>query len=912
MKNKLIKFILALSVAASSVNVGFANTDDVPDRSWILENKKEIAELTGDNLANYTLLSYLGIIREPKESFNGDEVALRGYAAEVAALMATEELFSASAAPYSDVLLTNKYVSGVYTAKSLGITPDGKKFNPLKPVSIDDAAAFIVKALGLKNAYPGYTVSQIVNNLELTEGIDSDKTEITKNDLMRMVINALNSNNIEKKYKNGNWVIEVDEYESILEKRENIILIKGIVTGDQTASLFNEKETAEGKIEINRNVYDVNYRPDGNLIGKSVIAYADADSENFIVFLAEDKKINTVTEVKKDDFEEIENKTVFYLNESGNRKRVNVDNGAKVIYNNLYAGDYSQYNFSEFDTLDMIDNDKDGDIDVFYLLKYDYYFADKISEYSMTISLYGSEDVITLSEDKCDYYNIRLAEGEESIAFSSIKQYDVLSVLTAIKSDDKKIYSIIISRKTVDGFLKGKEEDEDTLYNIDGGKYVLSAEYEKYLEENTSDPKPQIGENYIFYLSHDDKIVMSKQDSNKYSYAYLLKAYDLTDEEDVKIRVYTLTGEMREFTMSAKVKVFNESNLKGIKKNKEEVYPLLLEDGKLVNQMIAYKLDGQEKVKEIALEYDMTGKQPGTVEYPIVRNVRVGGDGVKTENGRLYEYVLGCGYYVPSRTTVLTVPSTPEKFDNILNFGLAQASMYSKDKYFDNTSLVVYNADKFYQAEFCISETSGGGVNMDRFLRAYMLTGVKHIVDSDDEPCIELEYVDEDGLPQSVMVTRDAQLSTPEAGQLYGVHGGIEDLKKGDIVQLDITAAGATGVRILMKSDSIGEYRTEKLKDLTVTQLNGASPFDQLGIMYGVIKDIGTSALVMNVSPEGDEAFTHMVRIDNNSTYDSSTFTLYERKTGKVITVPQSEIKKGDSVILRKRFHHATDLFIIR
>lgn len=912
MKNKFLRFILAISILMSSANIGLANTDDVPDRSWVIESKEEITELIGDDLANFTLLSYIGVIRDGKEAFNGEDVVLKGYAAEVTALLATENLYTAHAAPYSDVLMTNKFVNGIYTAKSLGIIPDAKKFYPQKTATAIDVAGFVVKALGFKNYYPTYSTTEIIHNLELLNGINESKTEITKNELMKIIVNALNTNSVSRKYENGSWVIEVNEDESVLEKKEKISLIKGIVTDDGTASLFNENQTDNGKIEINRKVYDVNYRPEDNLTGKSIIAYADSENEDLIIYLTENDKLNNVIEVKYEDEVEFFEKKINYLNENGRRKKCDVDNGAKVIYNNLYAGSYSQFKFEKFNNALLIDNDNDDDIDVIQVFKYDYYFVDKIADYSKTISLYGSDEIITLSEEVCADIKIKLADTYEELTFSNIKQYDVLSVLSAEKSDGKKLYSIILSRKTVDGVFKGKDYVEEERYIIDGEKFILSDEYKKYLEENKSDPKPVMSEKYIFYLSHDGKIVMSKQDTDKYSYAYLLKVYNMEEEENVKIRVYTITGEMRDFIMSNKVKVFNEKNLAGKKIKKEEVYPELLVDNKIVNQMIAYKLDVSENIKEIALEYDLTGKQPGTIDYPIVRNAKVGGDGVKTEQGRLYEYVLGCGYYVPSRTTVLTVPSSPDKYDNILNFGLSQASVYGKDEYFDNNSLIVYNADKFYQAAFCITETAGGGINMDRFLRAYMLTGVSTTVNQDNEACVLLEYVDEDGLEQSAMVTTDARISTPDAGNFYGVHGGIEDLKKGDIVQMDITGAGVTGIRILVKSDNIGDYRTEYQSEATVTQGNGASPFSQLGIMYGEVKDVSTSALVMNVSPNGDEAFTHMVRLDNNTAYDSCTYTLFERKSGEVTSVGNSEIRKGDEIILRKRFHHATDLFIIR
>jgi len=386
MNNRILRFILGISILISSINIGFANTDDVPDRSWILESKTEVAELTGDNLANFTLLSYIGVINESKEEFNGEDVVSKGYAAEVVALLATEGLYTATQAPYSDVLMTNKFVNGVYTAKALGITPDTKKFYPQKNVTPIEAAEFVVKALGFKNYYPAYSTNGIIQNLEILKGIDASKTEITKNELLKIIINALNTNSVDRKYENGTWVIEVDENESILEKKENISLIKGIVTADGTASLFNENQTDAGKLEINRRVYDVNYRPRENLVGKSIIAYADSENEDFIIDLTENDKLNNIIEVAYEDEVEFSEGSVSYLNENDKKKQADVDAGAKVIYNNLYAGAYQQFEFDKFSNAILIDNDKDDDIDIVRVVKYDYYFVDKVADYSKTVS----------------------------------------------------------------------------------------------------------------------------------------------------------------------------------------------------------------------------------------------------------------------------------------------------------------------------------------------------------------------------------------------------------------------------------------------------------------------------------------------------------------------------------------------
>ena len=901
MRNRCILFLLILSVFAAPCAV-LADVDDVPERGWILGNSAAGAELSQNELANYTLLKYLGVITEPEDKFAAGDTVLRGYAASAAARLSAGELYTAKDKPYSDCPLTNEFADGVYTAKVLGISEDTAKFNPMKKIAPKDAAVFIVKALRLERAYPYKTAAQIAEDIGIYNGVDLTKSELTKGGFMVMTVNALNANAIDEGQKNGVYGFWENEDETILEKEKNIVTLKGIVTADAAASLFEKEVLGEGKIEINRTLYNIGFSSGENLAGSSIIAYADSEKDNFIIYAVQDKRLNTVWDIDAGDIDALEKTSVTYYDKG--RRKIKIDDSAKVIYNGVYFGSYSQFD-GKYDSIKFIDNDGDGSIDVLSVSKYSYYLADSISGYSKKIGMYENDAVLSFDESVCGNYEVYI-NGEKS-DFSNIKKNDCLSVLEAALSDGKANYKVIVTRDTVEGKMDYEEvEDGKTYYSVSGVKYPLSDEYKRYLETNVSDAKPASREEFTFYISFDGKIVMSKRNVNEFSYAYYLKGYYLDEDESAVIRVYMQNGEFEEFTLADRVKLYNEDNLKGTKTEKERVIGYL--DSKC--GMIAYKLDSSGSVSDLAFEYNAVGKVPGTLDYPIIKNAEVGGGGVKTEEGRLYFKVLGCGYYLPTQTSVITVPSDKSKYDNIKNFNVGNAS-FSNDIYFESEKLAVYNASRFYQASICVLTTENG-VEMDRFLRAYMISGVRSTVNDDDEACIELEYTDEKGNLKRETVCADATVSKPQSGEFYGVHGGIGDLKKGDIVQLNSSPAGITSVRILMKADNIGSYRTECQNDSVVSDLNGEVPFKQLGIMYGKVLDVDASAIVMNVSPSGDDSFTSMVRLDNNTAYESCTYTLFEKKSNKVTAVDNDELSKGDEVFLRKRYHHAIDIFIIR
>lgn len=905
--NKIILFVLLFSLLFSNA-ITFADVDNVPEREWILKDKTVNTELTENDLANYSLLSYLGVINEKKENFDGEEEVLRGYAAGVISLMVTDVLFTAPEAPYSDCLLKNEFVDGVYTAKELGILKNEKKFYPMKAITPKEAAEFIINALKVSIAYPNQTNEQIADKMELYKGVDRNSQTLTKSDLMKMIVNAFNSNSVKVEYREGGMYVEIDKEETFLEKDKNIILLKGVVTAHKTASLFGETFIEDGKIEINRNIYNTVYESGGILTGRSIAAYADSEDDNKIIYIAEDKKLSHVTKIYKDNIEEISKNIIEYSDENNSLKRLRIDNGAKVIYNNLYAGAYSDFDIKEYECIELIDNDGNERADCIFIYNYDYYLIDKVAEYSQNISMYQNDRVISLDDNVCQSASILFYDNNEYIDISNLKRNDAVAVMEAVNSGGKRIYSITVSRKTVNGKLEKVGTDDGTYYTIEGIKYRLSDEYEKYLSENTSDSKPKIGDKFIYYLSFDGKIVMSKPQTDEFSYAYLLKGYYDDENDESAVTVYTLSGEMMKLYLSEKVKFYDENCISGVKLEREKAYNMIAPGRDITNQMIAYKTDSDGNIKEIAMEYDLSGKAPGSIDYPITKNLTVGGDyGV----GWLYFNVLSQGYYVGKGVTVMTVPDSKSKFDSLMNFSIGTANVFGQDKRFTDDRLVIYNADKFYSASFCVN-IGVSGVNIDRFLRAYMLSDVYNTIDEEDIPCIALEYVDEKGVTQRVTVSSDAILSTPTSGQFYGVHGGIEDLKGGDIVQIKTTGNTVSGIRILMKADNIGNFRTESQTDAVVSPGNGASPFNQLGIMYGRVLDIDTSAIIMNVSDTGDENYTYMVRLDNNTAYQTCAYTLYDKKSNKVIGVEQSEIQKGDKVFLRKRYHHAIDLFIIR
>lgn len=908
MKNKLITILLTLSLVQTFL-LPIASAlieDDVPIPSRIS------VKSNGDGNVEYEsiikLLTYLGITDETAMSLNMQKEVSRGYAVSAIAKM-VGEVSAVSEKPYNDVNLTNENVSGIALAKMLGIAETTDTFKPDAVASGTDVAIWMLKALGYSKLISTEDSLSYAISLGIFEGVPSYDT-LTYEEFFLVLENALNTSPLNIKFSSEGVSVTEDSDKTFLSERKGIILRKGIVTGVGTASYDDYRNLKENQIEIDKDILTINFSVGMEFLGKKVYAYVDTtDDNNEIVCIWENN--NKEWKINAEDIEKVGDDKLTYYNDNDKLQNLKVSDNTKVFFNDCWYADYinAQSVVKSADYIVAVDNNKDGIIDLIRGYDSQNYVVNSFSELGRIITYKNGFGSLKANDD--DVINI-VIDGKQ-VGLADLKTNDVITVTKVRKSDDSYVYNIKVSRKNISGALRGiGEDDKGKYYIVDSDKYYITEEYEKYLTDNLSDEKPKLSSQCVFYLNIDDEIVYSKV-SGDYEYGYLISAYADDENEAYFIKLYTISGEFERFKIKNKVKYFTSLYQKGISLQDETFYKDITENETKTPEpgLIAYKLDAEGCISEFVLPIDKVGETPGTTDYPLVKNYVCGLEGT-AEKSRLYVGFITSSYNV-SGTKAFVVPSDKKDISDEKKYKIMPSlSSYGNDYYFEKERVELYNVDKFFQTGIAaVKTTSVLSSGIDMFYVPVMISKIQKVIDADDMPVTEISFLS-NGALTTKRISEEAEIvGGGNGGGWIGTEGGIEDLGVGDIIQYDVDTAGDISlIRRLFKYKNPGNYRIQGGDNKEAESPIKENRLYGISICYGIVTDKSSDVILVDVSDE-----TNGKNIVNNyvtTLYNPNTYVLLDTKRMTVSPATYSEIMQGDTVVIRRRYNAACDMFIIR
>ena len=908
MKKRIISSILIILLLI--MNIAYAQTEQVPIPEWIVEEISTGSGMTEYRYKDtYTLLNYLGVVTENAEEINPLEKATRGYAVTLFAKLETDKLISPAQQDFSDVLMSNEYVDGIHTALQYGIIEkQGDRFYPNNVIAYEDCVEMAISVLGY-DIVPNIDTMALADELELFRDITKTEDAMTKGDLFLFIRNMLRAETVELEFSgnNGGYKI-IGTEESYLEKYKNIQIITGYVTSTGMSATYGKTSFSKEGIEINKMYYNTLNIISESLLGKSVYAYLDFDS-NTIIEVWENSRENTETIIDANNFSEITPSYLIYESDKS-RKRISFEDNADLIYNGQYWGKIDKAIesgiFDKADSVRILDNNRNQKGEFVFVEFKEYYVVDSVSAYSSLIRFKMIDEPLDLSDKACEDYKIFNTKGEQ-IELKDLLNKTVIELRRSQRIDGKNIYEMISSTEKISGtFTAQKTENNITYYTVDGKQYEVSDFYLYYLEENVTDEKPKIGRTSTFYLSADNKIVYS--DADIYSYGFVLSSYISEEDEKCMIKMYTMNGNMEVAALEDKVTLFTPDLLSGAKVNANVAFNALHENGETANKVIAYEKNTAGNIKTVVTEYDMVGRDYEEIDYPLIKSHVAGGEGYRTEQNRFYYRFFEKKYYLPAYTETINIPRDKDRYDDIDYFSVGNMSNFSLDYYCVDERITIYNCDKYYTGQFCLIE--GGSVAMDELIRPVMISSISEGLDKDDMPVKIVGYISEG---QESFANLDKTVIADSSYDYFGVHGGIDELQRGDIVQMKIDSMGnVTMMRILLKADNMGGYRTQ---GETISKEN---TFVDTGLLYGKVTDVNTDIgerFLLNVSDSGTDPNHNLNLYMSTETwaYGTNTYTIYDSDAKeKVRNITFNDIETGDSLVAIKRYNMVTDLFIYR
>lgn len=778
---KITSLILTFSVCASVCGVNTVHAANTP------ESKSE---------ENVNLVKALGLVELGRYGeYNAEEYMSRLEFAGVLAKVFNiteykdEQLFK-------DVPLGTKNAGYIGRAYQLGIfSGDGSgNFRPYDTITYVEAVKSIAYAAGYGEEinYSGGTASAVLNssaaNVLSKGGGFSQNQKMRREDIAQILVNAFD---LQVVYTSGGTISDGVWYGDLTKDKDTTVLsyfmnmrkVKGIVTGNEYTSIYNNlgAPCAEDQLQIEGEIYE--YADGEDLIGMYVTAYVsnDEDSENEIRYITTYGKNNTLT-LKHGDFS-YTNGTLY--NDEGSRsKRIRLSDSVCVIYNENYAGRIGAGNIMDdiFDissgNILLIDNNDDNAYEICRITEYDIaYIKEADVEQGVFVDVYTQEK-IQLDESQCKieyYYNDKLA---------TINKITDNSVLSIVKSPDGKLCRVYITDSGVNGSISKINSSDGVDYvTINGKEYTVSRYYSDLQNsENRIIVPLNINLSGKFIFSYDGEIV-AYINTSETNYAYVISTWCDENEEKAGIKMYTENGKIERLELAKKTNVTEN----GQKKNYTAVQAVSLISS---DSVIRYKLDDNKAISDIDVAvFDEKGnntiftKNTDKVSLTCSANV------------------LGAQYSVLSTTVVFNVPDpakcSQNTIDDELNYSMG-GSFSSGTSY----NVSIYDTDEYQTAGIIIryldenGKSPGGG-----YTPVFVVTDVFTSLFNDDV-CTELNGF-QSGAKTKIYANNPQQeaYSTSDRWKVWNTPGfKISDVKFGDVIQYSTKPGGYLGqYRVLFR-----------------------------------------------------------------------------------------------------------------
>ena len=490
-------------------------------------------------------------------------------------------------------------------------------FGPSDNVTGSEAAKMLLVALGYNTTYEGIggstweiTTNSLANMAGLYEDLEdiNPSEPLTRDNAAQMIYNVLNANTVDYSFSfnadGSTTAVQKKNETTMLEDKFGVVIVEGIVTGNEVASLNSSSSMDEGETRINvtnkgdgqstfdngNNTFKVSTGTD--VLGKAVTLYVKpsatsasnaskatvlgspiATSENKVVV---DSGIKTFNKLADDN-----DLTLTTAVAGSSEDQVAAQKAATQV-----AANYGSATFlttAAADTANtrgvkvtMIDND--GDDVVEYILTERYDFG-KVSKYSTkddgSITVTGSSTPATVSKD----------DKADVVGFDDVAKGDY--VLYA--EIGGKLY--VEKPETVEGTVTAYKNTTATAsgtVTVDGTKYTVSGLLGSYTDSSKL-TNPNTLDNFltgVFYLDKEGYVVaIGDAAESSTAYALVLAADDANNGVDnTRVKVALADGTVATYTLD---KCRNSGDTADVAVDAMKLYTYTLSDNEISLREIA-------------------------------------------------------------------------------------------------------------------------------------------------------------------------------------------------------------------------------------------------------------------------------------------------------------------------------------
>ena len=786
---------------------------------------------------------------------------------------------------FSDVPADHKYAAAIKNASENGyMNGDGSgSFRPNDRITATECFAALVRLLnadfaaGSGNFETKYAGE--AKRLGLTKNLDikSYTQTVSARDAYVMLFNALLAEVYTlKSMGDSEEYVQTDGY-LLASVYFDIYKARGVFGENQRTSLTADGGCGEGAAVIGGVRYKTESgRWDGLLGYRTEVYYRQTrGGERELVYAAKYK--NEEKTVDAEDIDSFEKPVFRYFDKNDKEMTVTVKGDEDIIYNGKAITDWKTDIFKpECGSVTFIDNDSDGVYEVIVIDSAEVVFVSAVDKTNEVFVDKYSNDSYNVHEKEYVIYDSNGA----GTGFESLSEKNVLEVRRTLDVQGEPWIEIHMSDAQRVGEVTSTGKD---FVLVDGEKIKISRSCtEKY----------SMGDYGVFYLTSGGRIAgFESAEKDYYTYGWLMNAGRQKDSLDSKYRIklYSAKDEFVTCEFADKVKV-NGSRVKA-----EEAYSTLTSEGKVVPQLLRFRLNADGALCEF--------ETAGGTEDGFVKSA----SSVSGQCRTVIKALVGSRYstYYESDTVVMSVPETDtanerlysieKSFTNDANYSFVSA--YYPDKDSVVADVLLKNVTEAISSRITTQSTP-----------AMIVAEVGHeSVDGD-------EYTTVSGYENGSYVTKRT-----DDGDLAAA---LETLNKGDIIRVQRNTAGK--IKAYVKLYDIQTRRFVGYEN-PVASSNG-NLIVEFVLLHGEAWKRASEEKIIRVMPYVYDQKSGTVTEGTDEkklySYDGSLFTtILVDTTGRDVTitkvnsrdvVTRDKFGKGDELLLYTVYSTPYTMIIIR
>ena len=847
----------------NSKNNGMASTpiDEIPGLSRYSTRTVSLApDIAGTKYEEAAeLLGALGIMVGDAEdgAFRPSDNIIRSEMAKVAVYSVGLEdvaINSNGSTRFPDVPADHWATGAINVAdqQAMVIGDDDGRFRPDDPVTLQEAATIVVRALGYepaaadKGGYPaGYMY--IASSKQLLRGIDGATAEpATRGDIAQLIFNALTVNLMEQVTYGTDVKYEVVD-KTLLYDKLNVEKGYGQITGTGETTLTGGSTTSEDRIQIDNKIFLEGESEARNLLGYNVLYYARIDKttdEKTLIDVRPQSNKNKSVAVPAKDIVSVTGdanatKTFeYWANDTDrNTKTAQIAGDAVYIYNGKYKeGVTNEQMKPSSGNIILLDSNTNGIYDIVFVNHFTNIVVDTVSTVTGRITDKYLNGSLVLDKDNAEIM-FTLTKDGHSINIADLKEWNVISYTI---SDDKQLIKAYVSDASVNG----------TITEVTDKGYRIGSSTDLYKKAPSYPNDINLRDRGTFYLDIEGNIAAVDENATvateaAQKYAYLVDAA-MNDgfETTGQFKIYTSSGETSVLTSTEKMRLNKSYSMKA-----SEVIGALQASGSVTPQLIVYETNSSGEITAIETATDGTGTgapNKGVFTLNIKKNDMI----YKSASSKLGN--VG----IDANTIIFDIPASADK--DTTKYSIRTKNSLSNDSSYN---AMVYDLQENYLAKVIIITSSTGTTAAESPIMV-----VDHLSETQNEngETTDKLYGWQSGEEKNLLAYDKTVLRKTTEGASTTL------LEKGDIIQYRTNSAGEIdGITLLFDSRA---KNTEFINNIT----------DDLTTVYGKVTKKFSGSVNVSVNSE----------IRNFATGDAIVY-LYDssRNTSNIQVVSASDIE---------------------